>query len=90
MHYAETLKAWRERFMSRRDEARALYDERFCLMWEFYLAMCEVAFRIDGECVYQLLLAKKHTTVPITRDYIAQREQALREREAQTLPKIAG
>lgn len=90
MHYAETLKAWRERFMSRRDEAKALYDERFCRMWEFYLALCEVAFRIDGECVYQLLLAKKHTTVPITRDYIAEREQALRAREAETLPKVAG
>ncbi len=78
MHYAETLKAWRERFLARRDEAKALYDERFCRMWEFYLALCEVAFRVDGECVFQVLLAKQHDTVPITRDYIAEREQTLR------------
>jgi len=35
LHYAETLKAWRERFMARREEAVQLYDERFALMWEF-------------------------------------------------------
>ena len=29
LHYAETLKAWRERFMARREEAVRLYDERF-------------------------------------------------------------
>jgi hypothetical protein len=38
LHYAETLKAWRDRFAARRDEIAALYDERFCRMWEFYLA----------------------------------------------------
>ena len=38
LHYAETLKAWRERFMARRQEAVRLYDERFARMWEFYLA----------------------------------------------------
>ena len=38
LHYAETLKAWRERFMARREEAVQLYDERFARMWEFYLA----------------------------------------------------
>ena len=38
LHYAETLKAWRERFMARREEAVRLYDERFARMWEFYLA----------------------------------------------------
>ena len=45
LHYAETLKAWRERFMARREEAVRLYDERFARMWEFYLACCEMAFR---------------------------------------------
>ena len=45
LHYAETLKAWRERFMARREEAVQLYDERFALMWEFYLAACEMTFR---------------------------------------------
>ena len=45
LHYAETLSHWRRRFMARRDEARALYDERFCRMWEYYLSCCEAAFR---------------------------------------------
>ena len=45
LHYAETLKAWRERFMARREEAVRLYDERFARMWEFYLAASEMAFR---------------------------------------------
>src|SRR5262249_43679747 len=43
LHYAETLKAWRERFMARREEAERLYDVRFCRMWEFYLAASEMA-----------------------------------------------
>ena len=48
LHYADTLRAWRERFMARRDEAAKLYDERFCRMWEFYLAGSETSFRVDG------------------------------------------
>ncbi len=85
LHYAETLKAWRERFLARRDEAQALYDERFCRMWEFYLAMCELTFRIEGECVFQIQLARRHDVVPITRAYIAEREERLRAREAHEL-----
>ena len=38
LHYAETLKAWRERFLAHRDEVVRLYDQRFVRMWEFYLA----------------------------------------------------
>lgn len=82
MHYAETLKAWRERFLARRAEARAIADERFCRMWEFYLALSESAFRYEGECVFQLQLARRHNAVPITRDYLAVAEQALAAREA--------
>lgn len=82
MHYAETLKAWRERFMARRDEAKALYDERFCRMWEFYLSISELSFRIEGECVFQIQFARRHDIVPITRNYIAERESALRALDA--------
>ena len=39
LHYADTLKAWRERFLAHRDEAKAMYDERFCRMWDFYLGI---------------------------------------------------
>jgi cyclopropane-fatty-acyl-phospholipid synthase len=82
LHYAETLRQWRERFLDRRDEAEALYDERFCRMWEFYLAACECAFRHCGLMVFQMQLAKRQDAVPLTRDYIAESERTL---EAQDL-----
>lgn len=81
LHYAETLQAWRERFLARRGEAKMLYDERFCRMWEFYLAGCEAAFRHGGLMVFQIQLAKRHDAVPLTRDYITQREALLRMQE---------
>ncbi|HZP20534.1 MAG TPA: cyclopropane-fatty-acyl-phospholipid synthase family protein [Bauldia sp.] len=70
LHYAETLRAWRERFMANREAARNLYDERFCRMWEFYLAGFEAAFRFDDLAVFQLQLGKKLDTVPLTRKYL--------------------
>jgi cyclopropane-fatty-acyl-phospholipid synthase len=83
LHYADTLKAWRERFMARRDEAREMYDERFCRMWEFYLAGSESSFRVNGHMVFQIQLAKSQTVVPRTRDYVYEREAMLRRREGQ-------
>ncbi|MCC6917666.1 MAG: class I SAM-dependent methyltransferase [Alphaproteobacteria bacterium] len=70
MHYAWTLAEWRRRFMARRDEAKALYDERFCRMWEFYLAGAEMGFRYQGLVVFQLQLAKRNDALPFTRDYM--------------------
>lgn len=81
MHYAETLRAWRERFYAHRDEAKAIYDERFCRMWDFYLSAAEVAFRLEGEHVCQLQVARRHDAVPVTRDYIADAERRLRALE---------
>ena len=83
LHYAETLRAWRECFLARREEAKALYDERFCRMWEFYLASSECAFRHSGLMVFQIQLAKRQDAVPLTRDYIAAREAALEARDTQ-------
>jgi len=83
LHYAETLKAWRERFMSQCDKAKEIYDERFCRMWEFYLAGCEAAFRDGDLVVFQIQMAKRHDAVPMTRNYIAEREAILRARETQ-------
>ncbi|MGJ4860176.1 class I SAM-dependent methyltransferase [Labrys sp. La1] len=71
LHYAETLRAWRERFLSRRGEAEALYDARFCRMWEYYLAAAEVAFRCEDLVVFQIQLARSNQTLPMTRDYIS-------------------
>ncbi len=92
LHYAETLKAWRERFLARREEAAKLYDERFVRMWEFYLASSEMSFRKQSMMVFQIQLSKRQGVVPITRDYIAREEQRLREVEATKRPvlRLAG
>ena len=75
LHYAETLRHWLERFQANRDRAQAIYDERFCRMWEFYLAVCEAAFRNGPMMVFQLQLVRRRDAVPLTRDYIADRER---------------
>jgi cyclopropane-fatty-acyl-phospholipid synthase len=75
LHYADTLRAWRQRFNRQRAEIARIYDERFCRMWEFYLCLSEVAFRFRGHMVFQLQLAKKVDTVPLTRDYIGEAER---------------
>lgn len=81
MHYAWTLRAWRERFVAKREEAVRLYDERFFRMWEFYLAASETAFLYDKHFVFQLQLSPSLGSVPVSRDYIAQKERELLEFE---------
>ncbi|HRY26862.1 MAG TPA: cyclopropane-fatty-acyl-phospholipid synthase family protein [Geminicoccaceae bacterium] len=81
LHYADTLKAWRERFRARWDEAADLYDERFCRMWEFYLAGSEAFFRCMDGMVFQIQLARQRDAVPLTRDYIAAEEARLAKAE---------
>ncbi|MGH7121566.1 MAG: class I SAM-dependent methyltransferase [Acetobacteraceae bacterium] len=76
LHYAETLRHWRERFLAQKGLLRDIYDERFCRMWEFYLAGSEMAFRHDNLMVFQLQLARRIDTVPLTRDYMLERERA--------------
>src|SRR5215216_1986610 len=92
LHYAETLKAWRERFLVHRDEAAKLYDVRFVRMWEFYLAASEMAFRHQNLMVFQIQMTKRQGIVPITRDYIAREEARLRALEGNRRPslRIAG
>jgi cyclopropane-fatty-acyl-phospholipid synthase len=75
LHYAETLRRWRERFIeSHRQEGRHS-DQRFCRMWEFYLASSELAFRYGGLVVFQAQLARQVDSVPLTRDYMYERER---------------
>jgi cyclopropane-fatty-acyl-phospholipid synthase len=83
LHYAETLKAWRARFLAHREEVATLYDERFCRMWEFYLAGSEMSFRHAGMMIFQIQLARKQDAVPLTRDYIGPAETRLRRAEAE-------
>jgi cyclopropane-fatty-acyl-phospholipid synthase len=88
LHYAETLKAWRERFLARREEIERFYDARFCRMWEFYLAASEMSFRHQAMMVFQIQLTKRQDVVPVTRDYIAQEESRLRALESGTRPPL--
>jgi cyclopropane-fatty-acyl-phospholipid synthase len=79
LHYAETLRCWRERFQAQRTQIAAMYDERFCRMWEFYLAISELAFRHRGHFVFQMQLAKRIDAAPITRDYMARSDPRVAE-----------
>ncbi|MDB5436690.1 MAG: cfa2 [Phenylobacterium sp.] len=79
LHYAETLRCWRERFAARRAEIAEIYDERFCRMWEFYLSISELAFRYRGHMVFQLQLTKRIDAAPITRDYMAASDPRMAE-----------
>ncbi|RIK97632.1 MAG: SAM-dependent methyltransferase [Proteobacteria bacterium] len=88
LHYAETLKAWRERFLARREEAARLYDERFVRMWEFYLAASEMAFRKQNLMNFQIQITKRQDVVPFTRDYIGREESRLRNAESPKGPKL--
>lgn len=74
LHYAETLRHWRERVEAKRSEIERLYDARFYRMWTFYLAACEMSFRYDGLMVFQLQIAADISAVPLTRDYLASEE----------------
>ena len=82
LHYAFTLKAWRQRFLAHREEVERLYDARFVRMWEFYLASSEMAFRESDMVVFQVQMAKRKGVVPQTRDYIAREEARLRAAES--------
>ena len=82
LHYAETLRHWRERFLRNWDSIKHLYDDKFKRMWEFYLAGCEMSFRYGGLMVFQLQLAKDLEAVPLTRDYIYEEEHASAELKA--------
>jgi cyclopropane-fatty-acyl-phospholipid synthase len=88
LHYAETLKAWRDRFMAHREEAERIYDRRFVRMWEFYLAASEMAFREQAMMVMQIQLTKRQDVVPITRDYIMREEARLRTLEGGQRPPL--
>ena len=79
LHYAKTLRHWRLRFLANRERIKQMagYDDRFCRMWEFYLAGCEVAFRHMNQMVFQVQLAKRQDVVPPTRDYAVDAERGL-------------
>jgi cyclopropane-fatty-acyl-phospholipid synthase len=59
VHYAYTLAEWRKRFYESIGAVRELgFDERFCRMWDYYLACCEGMFRERHISDIQLVLIK--------------------------------
>jgi cyclopropane-fatty-acyl-phospholipid synthase len=91
LHYAKTLRHWAERFADNRDKARAIYDERFCRMWEFYLAGSECAFRFGGMNNFQIQFGKNQNVLPLTRDYVLDEEHRLKglEKKSPRLKSVA-
>jgi cyclopropane-fatty-acyl-phospholipid synthase len=87
LHYAETLREWSKRFQANRAQAAELYDERFCRMWEFYLAGAEMAFRHDKQVVFQIQLAKNQEALPLTRDYMVDNERTMRFSGVEHMPR---
>lgn len=70
LHYAETLRHWYDRFVAHEDQAKALYDARFCRMWRYYLLSSELTFRLNRQVVFQFQLSRRQDAVPLTRDYL--------------------
>ncbi len=70
IHYAHTLKHWKERFIKNKGKVLKMFDEKFFRMFEFYLSSCEMAFKYGDQVVYQLQLTKTLNAAPSTRDYI--------------------
>jgi cyclopropane-fatty-acyl-phospholipid synthase len=88
LHYARTIRHWRSRFARNRDEVQRLFGERCCREWELYLAGAEVSFRRMRQMVFQMQLARSIDAVPLTRDYVFERERlASRELERAIEPK---
>src|SRR5450759_2677515 len=88
LHYADSLKAWRERFLAHREEVERIYDRRFVRMWEFYLAASEMSFSEQERMVFKTKLTKRQDVVPMTRDYIMREEQRLLAAEGKRRPPL--
>jgi cyclopropane-fatty-acyl-phospholipid synthase len=86
LHYAMTLRHWRQRFRANWNTAVERFGERFCRMWEFYLAICEIGFRYQNLMVFQLQLAKNQHALPLTRDYMYEAERQMRQRDTGDAP----
>ncbi len=86
LHYASTLRHWRQRFRASWHIAAERFGERFCRMWEMYLAGAETAFLYQNLMVFQLQLTKDQKALPLTRDYIYEAERKLRQHDSHHAP----
>ncbi|MGL4239907.1 MAG: class I SAM-dependent methyltransferase [Beijerinckiaceae bacterium] len=80
LHYYWTIKAWRENFAAIRDQAVAMFDERFARMWEFYLISVELGFLHGSNMIYQILISEQRDDVPVLRDFITDDERMIAAR----------
>jgi cyclopropane-fatty-acyl-phospholipid synthase len=80
-HYAHTLEEWYRRTCRAEADITEMYDPRFFRMWQFYLAGAEAAFRYGGLVNLQLQYVKRRDAIPMTRDYMYEESQRLRESE---------
>jgi len=89
VHYADTLREWHRRFEANRPKIVAMYDERFCRMWEFYLISAEMMFRTGSQLVFHMQLARRRDAAPVVRDYVTDTQRRYRELEAERLKPLA-
>jgi cyclopropane-fatty-acyl-phospholipid synthase len=78
LHYGLTIEPWYERTGAARDAIVEMYDERFYRMWRTYLAGAMTTFRHGDMVNFQLQFVRDRHALPITRDYMADAERALR------------
>ncbi|HEX8662668.1 MAG TPA: cyclopropane-fatty-acyl-phospholipid synthase family protein [Beijerinckiaceae bacterium] len=90
VHYARTLREWHKRFEANRERIAAMYDERFCRMWEFYLVSAEMMFRTGSQLVFHMQLARRRDAAPIVRDYVTDAQRRYREIEPERLKVLEG
>lgn len=89
VHYAKTLAHWHQRFEANRAAVAAMYDERFCRMWEFYLVSAEMMFRTGSQLVFHMQLARKRDAAPLVRDYITDLQRHYRSQEGERLEALS-
>lgn len=82
LHYYWTIKCWRENYDAKRAEAVEMMGERFCRMWDFYLASVELGFLHGSNFVFQILLSERRDDVAVIRDYIVDEERRLAAADA--------
>ena len=80
-HYSHTLEEWYNRTVMHRDEIVRMYDEEFYRMWLFYLAGAEQSFRNGMLVNWQMVYVKDRAAIPMTRDFMHEESERLRESE---------
>ncbi len=71
LHYAQTLRDWRERYTANLETVRAMYDLPFTRAWDLYLAGSIAGFTTGSLQLYQVVFARgKNNAVPATRAHL--------------------